>query len=34
MRRDRKILEPRRGGYELKMSRKGAEKLRPAAAIS
>lgn len=33
MRRDRKIPEPRRGGYELKMSRKGAEKLRPAAAI-
>ncbi|MEE4694773.1 helix-turn-helix transcriptional regulator [Pseudomonas alliivorans] len=34
MRRDRRAPDaPRRGGYETKVSRKGAEKLRPAAAI-
>ncbi len=33
MRRDRKIPESRRGGYELKISRKGSEKLRPSVSI-
>ncbi|WP_057411373.1 helix-turn-helix domain-containing protein [Pseudomonas amygdali] len=33
MRRDRKIPESRRGGYELKISRKESEKLRPSVSI-
>ncbi|KPC44834.1 LuxR family transcriptional regulator [Pseudomonas amygdali pv. morsprunorum] len=33
MRRDRKIPESRRGGYELKISRKGSEKLRLSVSI-
>ena len=33
MRRDRKIPEPRRGGYETKLVRKGADKDRPLVAI-
>ncbi|WP_288076483.1 LuxR C-terminal-related transcriptional regulator [Pseudomonas sp.] len=33
MRRDRKIPEPRRGGYEIKIARKGFEKVRPGMVI-
>lgn len=34
MRRDRRAPDgPRRGGYEMKISRKGAEKIRPASSV-